>query len=149
MIYTENTKKAMIIAYKMHQNQVDKVGIPYIYHPIHIAEQMDDEDSTVVALLHDVIEDTNMCIDDLRNIGLNDNVLEALSCITHDNNQDYFTYIEKISKNPLAAKVKIADLKHNLDNTRLNKVTEKDTIRNKKYKKALEILQNNRHFIKK
>ena len=58
MIYTPKTKKAMIIAYNAHNGQVDKSGIPYIYHPIHLAEQMDTETECIVALLHDVVGDT-------------------------------------------------------------------------------------------
>ena len=68
MIYTENTKKAINIAYKAHMGQEDKLGIPYIFHPYHLAEQMDSEDACIVALLHDVVEDTNITFNDLSSI---------------------------------------------------------------------------------
>ena len=87
MIYTALTKKAMKISFEAHKDQVDKCGIPYVYHPFHIAEQMTDEITTCVALLHDVIEDTNTTIDDLRNDGFPDEVLEALELLTHKDNE--------------------------------------------------------------
>ena len=78
MIYTLLTKKAMKIAYDAHKGQFDKNGIPYIYHPIHLAEQMDDENTTCVALLHDVVEDTAITFEDLEKEGFTDKILEAL-----------------------------------------------------------------------
>lgn len=141
MIYTELTKKAMNLAFKKHANQVDKSGVPYILHPIHIAEQMEDEDSVIVALLHDVMEDTQTGINELRAYGFSETVLDALMLLTHDKKLDYETYIHKISKNPLATKVKIADLQHNSDLSRLNDITEKDIVRVQKYIKSLNYLK--------
>lgn len=141
MIYTKKTKEAMIIAYEKHKKQKDKSGVPYIFHPIHIAEQMDDEKSTIVALLHDVIEDTSTTFKEIENLDFDKEVIDALKYLTHDKSKNYFDYIRKISKNSLATKVKIADLKHNLDTTRLNKMFDKDKKRNEKYKKCLNYLQ--------
>ncbi len=141
MIYTKKTKKAMIIAYEKHKNQKDKSGIPYIFHPIHVAEQMDDEKSTIVALLHDVIEDTNTTFDEIENLDFEKEIIDALKYLTHDKSKNYFDYIREVAKNSLATKVKIADLKHNLDTTRLNKMFDKDKKRNEKYKKCLKYLQ--------
>ena len=101
MIYTALTKKAMKISFEAHKDQVDKCGIPYVYHPFHIAEQMTDEITTCVALLHDVIEDTNTTIDDLRNDGFPDEVLEALELLTHKDNESYFDYVNRIKDNPV------------------------------------------------
>lgn len=139
MIYTENTRKAMKIAYKAHDGQVDKAGIPYIFHPIHIAEQMDKEEECIVAMLHDVVEDTGMDFDDLEK-EFSQTVIEALKLLTHDKSVEYLEYIKEIKNNPIARKVKLADLKHNSDKTRLLSVREKDIERYKKYQKAIEIL---------
>lgn len=144
MIYTDLTKKAMRLCYEAHSGQVDKSGLPYVLHPFHLAEQMDDEDSTIVALLHDVVEDTSISFDVIHSMGFGPIVIEALMCLTHDEEMPYEQYIELIKENPLATKVKLADLEHNSDITRLNgRPTEKDLQRIKKYKWAKEYLQNN------
>lgn len=141
MIYSELTKNAMAIAYQAHKGQLDKAGYPYIAHPIHLAEQMDDEISAAVALLHDVVEDTKLSFNDLYAAGIPENVMIPLKLLTHNQNIDYLTYVSHIKTNEVATKVKIADLKHNSDLTRLNKVTDVDRNRVKKYQRALEILQ--------
>ena len=146
MIYTKMTKEAMKIAFKAHVKQVDKAGIPYIYHPIYVAEKMNDEDSTIVALLHDVIEDTNITINNLKDIGFNEKIVEALKILTHDKNDDYYTYINKISTNDIATKVKIVDLEHNMKIERLNKITLEDLERVKKYKKCQDFLKKKIQF---
>ncbi len=140
MINTKLTRKAMLIAYNAHMNQFDKAGVPYIYHPTHLAELMDTEVECIVALLHDVIEDTNTKIEELE-ANFPNEVIEAIKLLTHDKNVDYMDYIKEIKKNPIAKKVKIEDLKHNSDESRLDKITMKDIIRREKYKKALEILE--------
>lgn len=139
MIYTKNTKKAIIIAYNAHINQKDRSGLPYILHPIYLAEQMDTEEECIVALLHDVVEDTDITLEELEK-EFSKTVIDALKLLTHDKDTDYFEYIEKIKSNPLAVKVKLADLKHNSDETRLENITEKDIARNKKYVKAIKML---------
>lgn len=141
MVYTELTAKAMVLAYDKHKNQLDKSKIPYIYHPIHIAEKMDDEASTIVALLHDVLEDTNTTIDELKKYNFSKEVLEALVVITKLEDEDYFSYINRVKMNKLARKVKLADLKHNSDIKRIINPTEKDRLRVEKYLKALSILK--------
>ncbi len=140
MIYTPMTKVAINFMFEKHKDQKDKSGLPYVFHPFHVAEQMDDEDSTIVALLHDVVEDTDTTFDDLKALGVNQNVLDALRLLTHDPSITYMEYVRKIKDNPLAKKVKIADLTHNSDTTRLDVVDEKALERVKKYKEALEFL---------
>ena len=140
MVNTELTRKAMKIAYNAHINQVDKSGVPYIYHPIHLAEQMDTETECIVALLHDVVEDTDVTFEQLGQ-DFPEEVIEVLKLLTHDKNTDYMKYVKKLKANPIAKKVKIADIKHNSDETRLEKITVKDIARRNKYKKALEILE--------
>jgi (p)ppGpp synthase/HD superfamily hydrolase len=102
---------------------------------------MDDENSTVVALLHDVMEDTPYTLTDLQKMGYPDAVLEALLLMTHDKNIPYMEYVKKIKMNPIARKVKLADLRHNSDLTRLNQIEEKDLSRVKKYKEAIMLLE--------
>ena len=141
MIYTELTVNAMKIAFKAHKDQIDRAGVPYIYHPIHLAESMDDEYLIVVALLHDVVEDSDITFDELIESGFPNEVINALKLLTHDLNVDYFEYIQLISKNQLASKVKLTDLKHNSDISRLKVVSDKDLERLEKYKKAIKILE--------
>ena len=140
MLYTNLTKKAMKIAFTEHKEQVDKNGMPYIYHPIHVAEQMTDEATICVALLHDVIEDTDITIEMLAAEGFPDSVLTALQLLTHDEQVPYLTYVGEIKTNPIASVLKIADLKHNSDLTRLDRIDEKALARVEKYKKAIELL---------
>lgn len=143
MLYTELTKKAMKISFEAHKNQVDKNGIPYIYHPIHLAEQMEDENTICVALLHDVVEDTDITFGELQNMGFNDDIIEALKLMTHDENVQYMDYVREIKNNSIAAKVKLADLKHNSDLTRLDVIDEKAKKRVEKYRQAMELLTGN------
>lgn len=117
MIYTEMTVKAMRLAYEAHLGQVDYNNIPYIYHPIHLAEQMEDEVTCTVALLHDVVEDTEFTFADLEK-EFPAEVIEALRLLTHEAGEDYFDYVRKIKTNPIAKCVKLADLKHNSDESR-------------------------------
>ena len=139
MINTKLTRKAMIIAYEAHKNQVDKSGVPYIYHPIHVAEQMDTENECIIALLHDVVEDTNVTFKQLEEV-FSKEIIDILKLLTREENIEYDEHIKRIKNNSIACKVKIADLTHNLDKTRLDFVTEVDVKRNEKYKKALQIL---------
>lgn len=141
MIYTPLTKKALIISFNAHKNQIDKSGMPYVYHPFHLADQMNDEYSTCVALLHDVVEDTDITLNDLEKEGFPYEVIEALALMTHIDDVPYFDYVRALKDNSLAKKVKLADLVHNSDLTRLDKVEAKDLERVKKYKQAILILE--------
>lgn len=141
MIYTSETKKALRLCFEAHKEQVDKSGMPYVFHPFHLAEQMQDEVTTVVALLHDVVEDTDYTIADLTDMGFSREVTDALSLLTHDDEVPYMDYVALIKNNPVAKDVKIADLKHNSDTTRLDVVDEKVMQRVEKYKKALALLE--------
>ena len=141
MLYTEKTKKAMKIAYNAHKEQTDKNGIPYIYHPIHLAEQMDDENTICVALLHDVAEDTDITLEELKSEGFHDEVIAALKLLTHDDKVPYMEYVRAVKTNAIATKVKLADLRHNSDLTRLDIVDEKAMKRAEKYKEAIKLLE--------
>ena len=135
------TKKALILCFEAHKEQSDKSGMPYVFHPFHLAEQMQDEESTIVALLHDVIEDTEYTLDDLRKMGFNDSVLAAINLMTHEDGVPYMDYVEKIKANPIAKTVKLADLRHNSDMTRLDVVTPRDQERAEKYLAAINLLE--------
>jgi len=141
MIYTALTKKAMRIAFDAHKEQTDKSGLPYIFHPFHLAEQMGSEEEIIVALLHDVIEDTDISLDDLRAHGFSCRIIDALTLMTHKDGVPYMGYIEGIKSNPLATKVKLADLRHNSDTTRLDRINDKALQRVEKYKRAIEALE--------
>ena len=141
MIYTPKTKEAIRLAFEAHEGQTDKSGLPYILHPLHVAEQMNDENSTVAALLHDVVEDTPWTLEDLAERGFGPEEIEALRLLTHDDGTDYMDYVRALKSNPIAWKVKLADLAHNSDRTRLEgEPTERDLERYRKYQKAREIL---------
>ena len=142
MIYTELTNKALRIAYDAHAGQLDKCGSPYIAHPLHVAEQMNDEASTCVALLHDVVEDSAVTLDDLAR-DFPPEVIEGIRLMTHDPGVDYLDYVRAIKGNPLAKMVKLADLAHNSDETRFAGrpvAPEELERRRRKYAAAREIL---------
>ena len=143
MVYTPLTLKAMRLAYAAHHGQLDKSGAPYIFHPIHLAEAMDDEFSCCVALLHDTVEDTWVTIEDIRR-EFPAEVADAVALMTHDDSVDYFEYVRAIGKNPIAKKVKLADLAHNSDLSRIvgTDINEsKLDILREKYRKAQKILE--------
>ena len=122
MIYTELTNKALRFAYNAHHGQLDYNGIPYIFHPLHLAEQMEDEISCCAALLHDVVEDTPVTLDDLRR-EFPEEVVEVVRLLTHEDSAEtsdgsYFDYLKPIKAHPIARKVKLADIAHNSDQTR-------------------------------
>ena len=117
MIYTPLTIRAMNIAYAAHHGQVDKAGVPYIFHPLHLAETMDDEISCCAALLHDTVEDTAVTLEDLAK-EFPAEVVEAVRLLTHDPSENYLEYVRRIKGNSVAMKVKFADLAHNSDQSR-------------------------------
>lgn len=141
MIYTSMTKKALKLCFEAHKNQLDKSGMPYVFHPFHLAEQMTDENTTAVALLHDVIEDTDYTLDDLRKLGFTEDVVSAVGLMTHAEGVPYMEYVAEIKKNPIAKAVKLADLRHNSDTSRLDVVTERDIAREAKYAEAIKLLE--------
>jgi len=141
MIYTEMTKRALSLCFEAHKNQKDKSGLPYVFHPFHLAEQMEDEETTVVALLHDVIEDTEYTIEDLQKAGFSQSVISAIALMTHDPQVPYMEYVRAIKSNPIARAVKLADLRHNSDMTRLDIITQRDEERAQKYLDAIVVLE--------
>ena len=141
MIYTEQTKKAMTLCFRAHRDQLDKSGMPYVFHPFHLAEQMQTEQTTIVALLHDVAEDSPITLAQIAQMGFGEAVMEALALLTHDPGVDYMDYVRAIRENPIAKAVKLADLRHNSDLSRLDTVDEKALERREKYLQAIAILE--------
>ena len=144
MIYTPLTIKAMQIAYKAHFEQLDVSGVPYIFHPYHVAEQMNDELTVCAALLHDVIEDTDITLEELEK-NFPAEIIDVLKLLTHKKGEDYFEYIKRIKKNPAAKAVKLADIAHNCDFSRVNanNSVSQDKLEHwrNKYLAALKILE--------
>lgn len=143
MIYTELTRKAAVLACRAHAGASDKSGFPYILHPVHVAEQMTSEDTCVVALLHDVVEDTEVTLEDLRKEGFTEVQIEAIRLMTREEGVPYMDYVRKIAENPVARTVKLADLAHNMDKNRITafgRSTEKDEKRFRKYEEARAFL---------
>ncbi len=141
MIYTEKTKKALCLCFDAHKDQRDKSGMPYVFHPFHLAEQMTTEETTVVALLHDLVEDTDYTIEDLTEMGFDKTITDAIALMTHADGVDYMEYVDAIKNNPIAKTVKLADLRHNSDLSRLDVVDQKALERREKYRKAIALLE--------
>ena len=131
---------ALSIATEAHKGQFDKAGVDYVEHPIYVASQVDTEEEKAVALLHDVIEDSPFTAEELLLAGLLETVVTTVQILSKKKGQDYQTYLENVKSNPLARVVKLADLKHNSDLSRLSSVTDKDFERLEKYKKAIDYL---------
>ena len=133
-------EKALEIILKYHKGQTDRAGLPYVLHPIQVMTFVDTETEKVVALLHDVVEDTDMTLDHVKEI-FGDTVAEAVGLLTHKKGDSYTVYVEKLAHHPIARKVKMADLRDNLDVTRLEEVSGKDARRMCKYLRALRYLE--------
>lgn len=134
-------EKAIGLALQVHQGQRDRYGRPYILHPLHVMLQMDREKEMIAAVLHDVVEDSDMILDDLRAEGFPPDVLEAVRLMTHDKGAvSYETYVRRLKPNDTARKIKLADLQHNMDIRRMDRVRPEDVDRLEKYRRAWETL---------
>ncbi len=127
---------AIALAAQAHRGQLDKAGRPYILHPLRMMLQFDDEEGMVAAVLHDVIEDTNVEPSDLRQQGYRNEVLEALEALTRRQGESYADFIDRAAENPLARRVKLADLADNMDIGRLPSIKQSDCERLARYKSA-------------
>lgn len=126
-------ERAISIAAQAHQGQKDKAGASYILHPLRMMFRMNSKIERIVGVLHDVVEDTDWTLEDLRKEGFSEEVLNALDCLTHREGEPYEEFIKRLASNPIARRVKIADLEDNMDMKRLGNLTEKDLERLKKY----------------
>lgn len=131
------------IAYEAHKGQVDKGGRPYIEHPLHVAEGVVTLEEKVTAILHDVLEDSDWTAQELKNAGIPNKIVEAVVLLTRDSAvyPDYMEYVREISHNPIARAVKMSDIRHNMDLSRIKNPTQRDYNRVERYKKAYEILE--------
>lgn len=139
-------KIALELAYEKHKNQVDKAGKPYFLHPVYVSQnECIKGKGKVVAILHDIIEDTDVTKETLLDMGFEKDIVETIVLLTRNKDIDYFDYVRKIrdSNNSYAYWVKVADLDNNMDLSRLDDVTDKDIKRAEKYQKALDILFRN------
>jgi (p)ppGpp synthase/HD superfamily hydrolase len=134
--------KALQIAIKVHQHQKDRHGKYYILHPIRVMIRVDSEEEQIVAILHDVVEDSEWSIEMLRKEGFSENILEAIDCLTKKDGEDYMDYINRNRENHIARQVKIADLEDNMDMRRIQNFSNADVIRMKKYQTAWRYLKN-------
>lgn len=135
-----NIDKAIALACEAHAGQLDKSGQPYILHPLRVMLKFKSEDERIVSILHDVVEDGNFSPDDLRRFGFTKDIINAVACLTKKPDEPYEDFIARLSLNELARKVKIEDIKDNLDVTRLDNLSDKDLSRIAKYHKALQYL---------
>lgn len=142
--YNEQFQIALELAVEKHKNQTDKAGNPYILHPLHVMENVNSKEGKIVAILHDIIEDTDITEDYLLKIGLSKRIVDAVIALTRSEDIDYQEYIKNLGSNPLAKEVKLADLEHNMDLKRLPTLEEKDLERNRKYQIAYHYLINNK-----
>ncbi|MEC0231424.1 GTP pyrophosphokinase [Paenibacillus alba] len=133
--------KAILIAAKAHDGQTDKGGNAYILHPIRLASKAETTDESIVAVLHDVVEDSSITLFDLKKEGFSQLIIEALDCLTRRANESYEAFIQRIKLNPLATKVKLLDLEDNSNINRITNPTEHDYARIDKYKKAIQALK--------
>jgi (p)ppGpp synthase/HD superfamily hydrolase len=140
-VKTPTVEDAICLAAAAHAGHVDKAGAPYIFHPLRLMLRMETEAEHMVAVLHDLIEDTPHTFEELRALGYPADVLCALDCVTRRETESYEEFILRIAPNPLARKVKIADLEDNLDLSRIAHPTEKDYRRLERYRAALAVLQ--------
>lgn len=142
--YNEQFQIALELAVEKHKNQTDKAGNPYILHPLHVMENVNSKEGKIVAILHDIIEDTDITENYLLKIGLSKRIVDAVVALTRSEDMDYQEYIKNLSSNPLAKEVKLADLEHNMNLKRLPTLEEKDLERNRKYQIAYHYLINNK-----
>lgn len=143
--YTTLIKKALQICFAAHKNQLDKSGMPYVLHPLHLAEQMETETEVCAALLHDVLEDSVYTLSDLEQAGIPETVREALQLLTREPHTHYLDYVVRLRENPIARRVKLADLAHNSNLNRLDYVTARDRRRVLKYRMAQAVLEDDQY----
>lgn len=135
-------EKAIVMATEAHAGQIDKGGQAYILHPLAVMSRVSSTDARIVAVLHDVIEDTSITVEDLEKEGFPMHIREAVLTVTKREDESYQAFIERIAKNELAVEVKLADLEENMNVGRIPKVTQKDKDRFVKYKQAYDRLKN-------
>ena len=140
MATSPSLEDAIVLASQAHAGQVDKTGQPYILHPLRVMLRLGDPAARIVAMLHDVVEDTDITLDDLRRGGYPAEVVEAVDLVTRREGESYEAFIERLAPHPIARLVKLADLEDNMDTSRLPGITEKTRERLEHYRRAYERL---------
>jgi guanosine-3',5'-bis(diphosphate) 3'-pyrophosphohydrolase len=135
-----NIEKAMQVALNAHNSQTDKAGEPYIKHPIRVMQSVESEEEKVVALLHDVVEDSTVSFEDLER-RFSDEIVDAVRGVTKKDDESYSDFIERAKENEISREVKKADIRDNLDASRLGELDEEDMKRMEKYRRSLEVLR--------
>lgn len=130
-------ERAKAIATRAHAGQLDKAGQPYITHPLRVAKSIDDPRARIVGVLHDTVEDTEVTLDDLRDAGFPEAIVEAIDAISQRDGEAREDYYVRVFANPLAVLAKIADVTDNMDPTRIANPTAKDEARMERYRKLL------------
>ena len=133
-------EKAIGIAVEAHRGQTDRAGAPYILHPLRVMARVNTEAEKIVAVLHDVVEDTDWTLDRLSKEGFSSAVVRAIDCVTKREGETYEDFVKRSAENPLARRVKLADLEDNMDLRRNQTFTSKDLERLNKYRRAWEFL---------
>ncbi len=131
---------AIALAARAHAGQLDKAGVPYIFHPIRVMLRMTTDDERMAAMLHDVVEDCGWTLEGLASEGFSRSVIEAVDALTKRPGEDYEAFVLRASENTIARKVKLADLADNSDPARISHPTERDRARLEKYRRAAEVL---------
>lgn len=133
--------RAIEIAVKAHAGQIDKAGAPYILHPLRMMLRLTTDDERIVAVLHDVVEDSGVTLDDLRKEGFSGEIIEGVASVTKIEDEDYFDFIRRAAANPIGRRVKLADLEDNGDISRIANPGANDMVRTEKYRKAIEFIR--------
>lgn len=140
-----NLDRAIILATRAHSGQVDRSGQPYILHPLRVMLKMSSEEARIVAVLHDVLEDTDVTAHDLAAEGFSQEIVEAVQAMSRHEDEEYEDFVQRAKHNSLARTVKIADIEDNMDPSRNVEPSEKDMARLSKYGRALDELMTETH----
>ena len=134
-------ERAIALAAKAHEGQVDKAGAPYILHPLRVMLRLSSLDERIAAVLHDVVEDSDITLEALRAEGFSEAVLHAVDAVTRRAGEDYDDFIRRAAADPLGRRVKLADLAENSDLSRIAQPGERDHVRLERYRRATALIQ--------
>lgn len=141
-----NLSKAILIATTAHENQVDKAGAPYIFHPLRVMLSLETIKQQICGVLHDVIEDTPVTLEKLKALGFEEEIITALDALTRRTNESYDDFISRVLENQLACHVKLADLSDNMNLSRISYPSQQDYERIEKYRKAADRIRAKLHI---
>ena len=134
-------ERAIAIAAKAHEGQVDKAGAPYVLHPIRMMLRLPETDERITAVLHDVVEDCGISLEALRTEGFSEHVIEAIDSVTRRPEESYDAFVLRAASNPIGRRVKLVDLQDNSDLSRIASPTTHDYERVEKYRRAIQALE--------